>query len=221
LNKGWQHGNNQIVITVEHNGWPEYRLLVQPSGAPLCAGKLSVIKNTTQDTPVFTGQSGVPFEVIVVNNSTTATDDFSGTILNDLLPAGLASGTWTCSNNGTAAACPANSGNLLLNETLTHLPAGNLQAGSSLRFSILANVASTLPATPVITNTATLTRPVGTAAGVCLNVNGSDSCTASASIAFVSTSSAAVPTLGQSALGALAALLALLSWPALRSRFKN
>jgi hypothetical protein len=30
-----------------------------------------------------------------------------------------------------------------------------------------------------------------------------------------------IPTLGQSTLGALAVLLALLSWPALRSRFKN
>jgi uncharacterized repeat protein (TIGR01451 family) len=173
LSQNWKIGLNQIFVVVSNVGGPA-GLLLQAS-EPLCAGKLSVTKTTTQNTAVSAGQTGIPFEIMVANNGAA---DLSGAVLDDPLPAGLASGTWTCSENSTAAVCPAASGTL----PLSNVPLNTLPAGSSLLFKVSATTASDLSATPVITNTATVTAPVGAVANVCLSADGSNSCEASASV---------------------------------------
>ncbi|MDR2128191.1 MAG: DUF11 domain-containing protein [Burkholderiaceae bacterium] len=173
LNKGWKSGLNRIFIVtrdIDIAGG----LLIQSSGTPLCAGKLSVAKTTTQKAHVSPGQTGMPFDILVANNSKI---DLSGAILHDPLPAGLASGSWTCSNNGTVATCPAASGSLPIN----NLTLSNLPAGSSLRFRIQATMAAAL-SHQFVTNTATLTPPAGAPADVCKNADGGNSCTSSASV---------------------------------------
>jgi uncharacterized repeat protein (TIGR01451 family) len=174
LSDGWKKGKNQIFI-VTLNGLGESAILVQPTGAPLCAGKLSVTKTTTWNTHVSAGQADIPFDILVANNSVV---NLSGAVLRDLLPAGFvaASSTWQCiGNNGTAASCPDTATHSFpFNVTLNHLP-----PHSSLRFRVLATAGATLPVNAFLTNGAEVSSAVP---GVCLNANGSDSCTSSASV---------------------------------------
>ncbi|MDR2129127.1 MAG: DUF11 domain-containing protein [Burkholderiaceae bacterium] len=176
LSEGWQPGLNEIVIAT-YSGGGGAVAWVQPSGAPLCAEKLSLTKTTTQSTAVAAGQTNIPFEIVVANKGAAFP---AGAVLNDALPAGLASGAWTCSSSDPLAApCPAASGVLpISNLTLPALP-----AGSSLRFNILANAQSAASALPDIENAATLTLPAPfAAADVCLNAHNASACTAAASV---------------------------------------
>ncbi|MDR2127597.1 MAG: DUF11 domain-containing protein [Burkholderiaceae bacterium] len=177
LDKNWQPGLNQIFVVTDNITGPS-GLLAQLSGAPLCSGKLSVSKTTTQNTAVA-ANAAIPFEVIVAN---TGTDDLpAGATLNDPQLAGLSSGgTWACSSNINDAplGCPTpSSGSLPLNASLGPLP-----AGGAVRFSILATTDTDLSSTPRIENTATLTLPQGVDPAVCLNAAGKSSCTASAPV---------------------------------------
>jgi uncharacterized repeat protein (TIGR01451 family) len=122
----------------------------------------------------------------VTNGGNAAAD---GIQIDDPIPPGLSSFTWTCAAAG-GAVCPHTSGTGSISET-----AGTFPAGGSLTYAVTALVDT--PAPPTITNTATITPPAG---GIC---TGSCIVTMQLRIAIVS-----IPALGTIGLLLLAACLA-------------
>jgi hypothetical protein len=90
---------------------------------------------------------------MVTNLGNAAAD---GTRIDDPVPAGLASFTWTCTAAG-GAVCPHASGTGPISETV-----GTFPAGGSLTYTVTALVIVTAP--PTIINTVTITPPTG---GIC------------------------------------------------------
>ncbi|MDR2129508.1 MAG: DUF11 domain-containing protein, partial [Burkholderiaceae bacterium] len=216
LNTGWQTGENQIVVaTYDDNALSGFLLY---TGTSICTEKLSVTKTTTQSTAVSANQTNIPFEIVVANKGAAFP---AGAVLNDALPAGLASGTWTCSNNGTTATCPAASGVL----PISNLALGALPAGSSLRFNILANAqsAANLLSIANIENAATLMLPQSfVAKDVCLDAHNAsaNACMASASISVLAAPLAsAVPVFDRWAYGLTG--LGVLALAAVATRHKR
>lgn len=126
---------------------------------------VSLAKQVNATTQVSAGQTLV-YTVTATNTGTVAAP---GAQLADALPAGIASGAWTCAASG-GAACPAASGSLPLAASIATWP-----AGGSLVYTIQAVVDQAASGT--IINTAVLNLDPG-AGGTC---NGSaNSCSAQA-----------------------------------------
>ncbi|MFE1574401.1 hypothetical protein ACFIQG_21815 [Comamonas odontotermitis] len=94
------------------------------------------------------------YSVTVANTGQTSA---GGTLLNDAMPAGIESWSWTCAATG-GALCPAPSGAAALNEQVATFP-----AGSQLVYTVTARLLRT--ASGSITNVAIVTPP---AQGDCL-----------------------------------------------------
>lgn len=183
LNKSWKMGLNTIIVQTFNyarpTGW-----LVQSPGTALCSSALSVTKSSqksaTDITPVTTAvaaNSTVYYGVNVTNNGVT---DLTGVTLSDPLPSGITGYSWACSvpspSSNSSCPTPSNGAGPLNGLALPTIP-----SGGQLRFLITATTASSsLP--PVITNTATVTPPTGSDPAICKLPDGSNGCTASASI---------------------------------------
>ena len=124
--------------------------------------QLSVSK--TASTPTLTPGGTITYTVVVSNAGSVAA---SGTVVNDPVPAGIDSMTWTC-----AGACGAASGSGAINDTI-----GTLPVGGSATYTVTAQVSATPPT--VVTNTASVTPGGG---GVCVPGNSAAPCTAAASV---------------------------------------
>jgi uncharacterized repeat protein (TIGR01451 family) len=171
---------------------------VTPPAGGRCAGSCSATV-TTPVAPVIqveaarttvsavAGQS-VTLTFAVRNSGNVAAD---GARIDDPIPTGLASFTWTCIGAG-GAVCPNASGSGPIAETV-----GTFPAGGSLTYVVTALVGNSGP--PAITNTVTVTPPDG---GIC-----SSSCMATTRI-LVAGAIAAIPSLSTIGLLVLAAGLA-------------
>lgn len=154
----WVHGANSIIIKSWNSSAPT-GLLAQTTATAPCPPLLSITK--TAATPgTLMPATDVGYTVTASNTGAVAAD---GTVVADPLPAGITSGSWTCSATGSAV-CPSASGSLPLSQTIATFP-----AGSAVTYAITARVADVPPAS--ITNTASVTR----ANAVCTPAN----CTAS------------------------------------------
>ncbi len=170
--------------------------IAPPSGGA-CAGSCSAtvttpaaaileVEATTTNASAIAGKNAT-FTFKVTNAGNAAAD---GTQIDDPIPPGLSSFTWTCTAAG-GAVCPHMSGTGPIAET-----AGTFPAGGSLTYVVTALVDTAAP--PAITNTATITPPAG---GIC---TGSCIVTMQLRIAIVS-----IPALGPIGLLMLAACLAV------------
>ncbi len=90
----------------------------------------------------------ITYTVTVTNTSSIAAD---GSVIADVIPAGIGTFTWACSA-AAGAVCPNASGAGAINETIATFP-----SGASVTYVIQATVTATAPAT--ITNIATATPP--------------------------------------------------------------
>jgi uncharacterized repeat protein (TIGR01451 family) len=99
-------------------------------------------------TAVSPGQA-VTYTITATNNGP---DAVSGATVVDVLPAMLASATWTCSASAGGSCTPSGSGNI--NDAAVNLP-----VGGSATYTLTAVVAA--PATGTLSNTATVTAPNG------------------------------------------------------------
>ncbi len=111
--------------------------------------RVSVTK-TANPPGALTPGGSVVYTVVVTNNGSTPAP---GTVVNDPLPAGIDSSTWTCASSG-GAVCPNASGSGAISETVATFP-----AGSSLTWTITAQVSDNPPANVI--NTASVTPPDG------------------------------------------------------------
>ena len=171
---------------------------ITPPSPGICATG-SALPCTAQTTiavtppSVGTNTAFAPGSTVTPNGTVNYTVDFTssgpgpadGSIINDPMPAGVASQTWTCVASG-GAVCPAVSGTGPIAGTVATFP-----NGGRLVYSVAATLTATPPATLV--NTSTITPPAG---GTC--ANGSPvPCTATANIAgapvAVGTSTAFAP----------------------------
>ncbi len=118
---------------------------VSVSNPPM--GAVSVTKTSSVTGSLAPGGS-VTYKVVVTNTGPVAVNNVS---VNDPVPTGVASQTWTCAGSG--ATCVA-SGTGAVSDTV------NLPAGASVTYTITATAAANLP--PVVTNTATVTPPTDT-----------------------------------------------------------
>lgn len=172
LSKDWISGGSNTIIVRTRNLSNPLGLMIQAEGSKLCTNNVSVTKNAPKN--LVANSFGTIDFTVNVNNLSKSTQSVT---LNDPIPAGVTSYTWTCSPNaGVSAAqaiCPAASGNST-SSPLTGMALNNMPAGSSLRFNIIATTGGTLP--PLITNTATIV-------GANCTANSTDpDCSASASV---------------------------------------
>ena len=97
------------------------------------------------------------YAVTVANTGQTSAD---GTLLNDAMPAGIESWSWTCAATG-GALCPAPGGAAALNEQIATFP-----TGSQLVYTVTARLL--ISASGTITNIAIVTPPAqGSCLGAC------------------------------------------------------
>ncbi|MDR0251358.1 MAG: DUF11 domain-containing protein [Burkholderiales bacterium] len=149
--------NTATVLGNERDDVPENNtatVVTQPRQTPQVN-----ISKTANTTAALTPGSTITYTVTVTN---TGTAPAPNTVVNDALPAGITSASWTCASAG-GAVCPNASGTSapphLLNQTIATFPAGGV-----VTYTITATaVTSGLPA--VVTNMATA-NPSG---GVCAN----------------------------------------------------
>jgi uncharacterized repeat protein (TIGR01451 family) len=81
--------------------------------------------------------------------------NLTGVKIADTIPAPLTNVTWTCAViTGTATGCASGSGNALSTTV-------NMNANSTIRYTITAKIPVTAAANPALINTATITRPTG------------------------------------------------------------
>ncbi|MDR2128056.1 MAG: DUF11 domain-containing protein [Burkholderiaceae bacterium] len=126
LNKGWKSGKNRIIF-VARNVTGGAGLLIQPTGAPLCAGKFSVTKTASQSSP-----DAVRYAITLSNEGSVPV---TGVTVNDPLPTGLSGSNWTCAAPaGSTASCPVSSGTTLAQSGIT------LPAHASLVYTVNATV---------------------------------------------------------------------------------
>jgi uncharacterized repeat protein (TIGR01451 family) len=126
--------------------------------------QISIAK--TADTSALTPGGNVTYTITVTNTGAAAAD---GTTLDDPLPAGIASQTWTCAANAGATCAPNGTG--AISDTLTTFP-----PGSFVTYTITATIDANPPAT--ITNIATANPPPG---GICTPGNTPAPCDAETS----------------------------------------
>ncbi|MFL9483866.1 gliding motility-associated C-terminal domain-containing protein [Chitinophagaceae bacterium LWZ2-11] len=107
---------------------------------------LSITK--TDNSTVYTPGTQVVYTVTVQNNGPS---DVTGATVQDPLPAGITSASWTAVGAGGATATPAGTG--ALNQTVT------MPSGGSIVYTITYNVPSSF--TGNLTNTATVSVPAG------------------------------------------------------------
>jgi len=119
---------------------------------PLQANPQVSIAKTANVTKVAPGGT-IVYEIRAGNPGSVAAANVA---VNDPVPAGIASMTWTCAG----AACPHASGAGALHETLA-----NLAAGDQVTYTVTATVTSAPPG--AITNTASVVVPGGTCVGAC------------------------------------------------------
>ena len=141
----WVHGANSIIVKSWNLSAPTGFLAQTTATAP-CPPLLSITK-TAATTGTLMPATDVGYTVTATNTGAVAAD---GTVVADPLPAGITSGSWTCSATGSAV-CPSASGSLPLSQTIATFP-----AGGAVTYAITARVADVPPAS--ITNTASVTR---------------------------------------------------------------
>ncbi len=144
---------------------------------------VSVAKTVASAGPLFPGDTAV-YTVTVKNEGAIA---LANTVLNDTLPPGFASASWTCQSPvGSQAVCPAASGTLSAGDSLNQTIA-EMKANASLVYTITATVDAVAKPMPSVVNTAQVT--ASEADALCLNpANGTTSstkpCTANATVAL-------------------------------------
>jgi uncharacterized repeat protein (TIGR01451 family) len=120
----------------------------------------------TADTSTLTPGGTVTYTVTVTNTGQAPAD---GTTVEDPMPAGIASQTWTCAANAGAVCTASGAGDI--SDTLTAFP-----PGSFVTYTITATLADSPPAT--VTNLATANPPPG---GLCTPGNTPAPCDAEVS----------------------------------------
>jgi uncharacterized repeat protein (TIGR01451 family) len=203
LSKGWRPGLNEIVIAT-YSPTGGAGIWVQPTGAPLCAGKLSVTKTASQN-----GPDAVRYAIALAN---TGAVDVTGVSVSDALPPGLSNGAWSCAGSG----CPSpGSGSMAL-----FAPSGiTLHPNESQVYTITASVDAGTSGT--LTNTAQAF--AANMGAFCWDGSAASMppCKASASLSLVPFSASAVPTLDRRAYGLMGlGVLAMAAVAARRTRVR-
>lgn len=142
----WQTGLNSIIIK-SWNVVAPTGFLAQIRARATCPPQVTINKTASTTGYVVRG-SEVNYTVTASN---TGAVPAGGSVVSDPLPAGIRSGSWTCTATG-GAACPAGSGTLPLNQTIATFP-----ASSRVTYAITARVAD--DAQGSITNSATIALP--------------------------------------------------------------
>lgn len=164
----WQTGTNTLIVDVKTK--PGYvGLLAQFNAVPVCEPAIRVSKTAAPATALGPGDS-VTYTVTVANAGAIDATDIK---VLDQFPAGIASASWSCTDNSAAIGggpyCPApDSGGAftppaaLLNQSIAALP-----AGGNVVYAIQAvTVAAGLPESIVNSVTA------GVTDGVCVDASG-------------------------------------------------
>lgn len=195
----WRTGLNSIVIK-SWNVVAPTGFLAQIKANATCPPQVAINKTSSTQGYVVPG-SDVRYTVTVTNTGVVAAD---GSIVSDPLPAGIRSGSWTCTATG-GASCPAGSGSLPLNQTIATFP-----ASSVVTYAITARVAD--DARGAVTNSASVSLP----GALTVPPNGTSSVTNQ--VFDPAAASRAVPTLSQWALWLATVVLAVVGGLAVRRR---
>jgi len=165
--------NPPATVSNTASATPPSGICAPGNTAPPCTSTVSLsslplvgITNTADISSVYSGGT-IHYMVTVSNAGSVAAN---GTVVNDPLPAGITSQTWTCAASG-GATCTA-SGNGAISDTIATFPAG----GSAV-YTVTATVSATPPTS--ITNTATATPPAG---GLCAPGAMAAPCTATVNV---------------------------------------
>lgn len=111
---------------------------------------LSVTKAVDTTGPLYPGQTAT--YTITVKNEGAA--ELTGVALNDTLPAGFASATWSCQSPvGSLAVCPQTSGSLAQGGVLSQTIA-SMRANASLVYTVVATVDGIVTRMDQVSNTA-------------------------------------------------------------------
>lgn len=111
---------------------------------------LSVTKTVDATGPLYPGQTAT--YTVTVKNEGAA--ELTGVALNDTLPAGFASATWSCQSPvGSLAVCPQASGSLAAGGVLSQTIA-SMRANASLVYTVVATVDSIATRMDQVLNTA-------------------------------------------------------------------
>ncbi|MFA9285123.1 IPTL-CTERM sorting domain-containing protein [Comamonas sp. SY3] len=111
---------------------------------------LSVTKTVDATGPLYPGQTAT--YTVTVKNEGAA--ELTGVALNDTLPAGFASATWSCQSPvGSLAVCPQASGSLAAGGVLSQTIA-SMRANASLVYTVVATVGSIATRMDQVLNTA-------------------------------------------------------------------
>lgn len=165
LNRNWRTGPNEIVVQVR-SGPGAVGFLAQVTSTSLCPVQVGIDKSV--DPPdALTPNGTVTYTVTATNTGAVAAPN---TVVDDPLPNGVVSGTWTCVA-ASGAVCPNASGAMPLNQTIATFPGGGV-----VTYTITGQVAASPPAS--ITNTASAAPPLS---GTCYPGDGPGPCTASVS----------------------------------------
>jgi uncharacterized repeat protein (TIGR01451 family) len=166
------------------------------ASASVSTGRYQSLRKTANGSGPFSSGDTVSYDIALDNAGSLAVLHAA---VEDVLPAGLSNGTWTCkAPAGSPAACPAPSGNMPLGQTGFTLP-----AHGRLIYTVSATVDAVSALAPVTrTNTAT-SSVVSPGTGKCWDGSAASNlpCTASASIdvaaGYLSLSKTASPATAQ------------------------
>lgn len=194
--------------------------LGQPTGQPMpCTATVanppvpvvSITKAASTKAALRPGER-VVYTIRVAN---TGTESAANVQVKDPQPPGIASMAWTCADNAAGALCPADHGNVALDQTLPSLPAGGV-----VTYTVAATLAASgLPAQ--VANIATVNTPGGACAdgqampcpsGTIINL------TSIPNLLGGGAGAASIPALAPPALALLALLLGGLAYWLMRRR---